>query len=152
MQEYEDCMCRQVNYMLNQGLLSEEIRKITEALHQEELSDETKQLVRRHTVMFEVVKQNAGLAFMNFAFSNCLRNFLSLALFINRSAALEGMEAADFRKDLKFRGGNFDELFGIDTKKYILWAAAKYYKNILRVQFERNRESYIQCCDTASMQ
>lgn len=151
MKEYENSICGQVNYMLNQGLLSDEIQQITDALHQEELSKETKQLVRRHTVIFDVVKRTAGLAFINFAFSNCLRNFLSLAVFINRSAALEGIHTADFRQDLRIRGGNFDQIFEIDTEKYILWAAEKSHKNILRIQFEQNRKSYIHCCDIASM-
>lgn len=149
MREYEDCVCGQVNMMLNQGLLSEERKQITEGLHQEELSEEIKKLVKRHTVIFDVVKRTAGLAFINFAFSNCLRNFLVLSFSINRMATLEGMSHADFRQDLRIRGGNFDQIFGIDTEKYILWAAEKSHKNILRVQFEQNRESYIHCCDTA---
>lgn len=148
MQEYEECMCRQVNDMLNQGLLSEEIQKIAEGLHQKDLSEETEKLVKRHTVVFQVVKQATGLAFVNFALSNCLKNFVSLSLKINRTAALNGMEAADIRQDLKMRGGNFDEIFGINTEKYIRWAAEKSYKKILQTQFLRNREIYISCCDT----
>lgn len=149
MKEYEDCMCKRVNYMLNQGLLSEEIQKISDALHQEKLSDEAKQMVRRHTVVQNVVEQTAGLAFANAPLSCCLKNLVELALFINRNAALNGMDFGDIRNDLKCRGGNFDKLFGIDSAKYIYWAAERFHKRILQVQFIKNREIYSKCCDAA---
>ena len=50
---------------------------------------------------------------------------------------------------LTARGGNFDLLFDIDQKEFLLWTAQKQYKNILYTQFDRDSAFFIQCMDQA---
>ena len=84
-----------------------------------------------------------GCAFINYTLSGILKNYVTMCIAIDTGAALEAMVQNDCRNDLSVRGGNFDDIFGIDAKHLISWAAQKRHVNILRAQFVKNQEMFL---------
>ena len=62
------------------------------------------------------------------------------------------MEQLDFRRDLHERGGSFDELFHLDSKSYISWAAIRKQGKILCSQLKKNKELYLECLKEADLE
>ncbi len=91
----------------------------------------------------------AGAAFVNFALSPRLKNVASICLAGDWESALEDMEDLDLRHDMGKLGSRFDEIFQMDVKNYIAWAASEKKSKILKEQFAKNRETYLQCMDAA---
>lgn len=86
-----------------------------------------------------------GTAFVNYKQSTRLKNVLKICLAANTKEMLNIMDNMDLRGDLNQNGGDYDQVFGIDSRKYISWAAEKMKTGILSAQFKRNREVYLDC-------
>lgn len=90
-----------------------------------------------------------GTAFVNYAQSHCLKNVLKICLAADTPTMLDIMDNMDLRDELDRKGGNFDEVFCIDSRKLIAWAGAKGKMKILKGQFQRNQEAYLEHMKTA---
>ena len=93
-----------------------------------------------------------GTAFMNMALSPCLMRTVDLYLASDMNCCLPIMEQLDFRRDLHERGGSFDELFHLDSKSYISWAAIRKQGKILCSQLKKNKELYLECLKEADLE
>lgn len=90
-----------------------------------------------------MMKLLGGCAFANYPLSNRLRNVVAFCCAVDMEAMLAAMDAFDLRLDLSQRGGNFDELFGLNTAAYVKWAAENGRKNIMAYQFMNHREFFM---------
>lgn len=93
-----------------------------------------------------------GSGFLNYTLSAPLKNMVMVCFAANTEQMLDIISDLDLRNDLRRKGGNYDEIFGMDSKKYIRWAAQKNRKNILKSQFERNQKAYLECMDSADFE
>ena len=90
-----------------------------------------------------------GTAFVNYAQSHCLKNVLKICSAADTTTMLDIMDSMNLRDEMNKKGGEFDELFGMDGRKLIAWAGAKRRLEILRGQFQHNRELYLECMKAA---
>ncbi|MDE6625419.1 MAG: DUF4132 domain-containing protein [Lachnospiraceae bacterium] len=122
----------------------ESMKRLAAELRKEKVSGEV--LARYWGAPYdkEMMKLLGGCAFANFSLSGCLQNVVSFCLAIDAEAMFSVMDKFDLRMDLAKRGGSFDEVFGIDTKRYIGWAAKNGRKRILTEQFKNHRDLYIE--------
>lgn len=85
-----------------------------------------------------------GAAFINFSLSKCLKNIVRICLAANESVMLDAMEKMDSRNYFIEHGDKLDEWLGIRAKTYIDWAVRKDRKDVLKAQFARNREEFME--------
>ncbi len=127
-----------------------ELDEISNAVGRDKVDDRILKMVRSYSgadrFMLRIL---GGCAFVNFRQSVCLGNILKICLAADTEMMLDIMENMDLRGELDEIGGEFDILFGIDCRKLIKWAAAKGKNRILKSQFGRNREVYLQYMNTA---
>ena len=85
-----------------------------------------------------------GLAFVNYKQHYRLRNVVKICLAAGGETMLDIMDNLDMRGELEKQGGNFDQMFSFDCRKLIKWAAAKGKTEILKEQFIRNQDAYLE--------
>lgn len=128
---------------------SESMEKYVREPKDQPLPGQLSNLARGYAVNQYLLRLLGGCAFASFELSPKLRNFLRLCAAVDRGGLLIVMEWFNMDDKLTARGGNFDLLFGIDQKEFLLWAAQKQYKNILYTQFDRDSAFFTQCMDEA---
>lgn len=128
---------------------SEAMEKYVRQPKDEPLPKQLYNLSRGYAVNQYLLRLLGGCAFSSFELSPKLRNFLRLCAAADRGGLLIVMEWFNMDDKLTARGGNFDLLFDIDQKEFLLWTAQKQYKNILYTQFDRDSAFFIQCMDQA---
>lgn len=143
MEDYEESVLSSTDNLFLHKLTKEQTEEITAAVIKGEITEQIRNMVKGLAVSDFLLTLLAGFSFVNFPLSHKLRNYIAFCLAVNLEDTLEIMENLDVRSDLAIRGGDFDQVFGIDTGEYIKWAAAKRHINILRVQFIQNRELYL---------
>ncbi len=91
-----------------------------------------------------------GLSYLNYMYSPKLKNIVRLCLLANLQETLEALYTMSrgTKMDICTKGGAYDKVFGIDSEKYLTWAAKGERKNILRKQLAENTECYIQVMDS----
>ena len=90
-----------------------------------------------------------GAAFVNYNQSHRLKNVVKICMAAGGETMLDVLEYMDIRGELNAKGGFFDQLFGLDCRKIIKWAAAKGKSEILKIQFASNRQVYLDYMDKA---
>ncbi len=88
-------------------------------------------------------------AFMNFALSRKLANTACVCFATDVETALNFLQGMDMRGDMDKLGRCLDVMFRIDSAKFIQWAAKNHKLAILKEQFGRNREAYMDYMDSA---
>ena len=90
-----------------------------------------------------------GCAFVNYAQSYQLKNVVKICLAAGGDTMLDIMDSLDLRGALSEKGGTFDEVFDLDCRVLIKWAAVKGKTGILKKQFERNKDAYLDYMNAA---
>lgn len=88
-----------------------------------------------------------GMAFINFSLSARLKDVLTICFAARTNEMILSIFGLDMRGDLDKIGGRLDEIFGIDAKILMCCAAVLGKENILKEQFQRNREAYLACME-----
>lgn len=150
LQEYGEILANSLHSLYGNQMAKLELDEIVNAVYRDEVDDRIlKKAQANLTVNRFLLRMLGGTAFVNYAQSPMLANVLKICLAADTANMLDIMDSIDLRGDLSERGGEFDETFSIDKKKFIAWAAAKGKNSILRSQFARNRETYLECMKTA---
>lgn len=89
------------------------------------------------------------MAYLNFPRSNILKNIVKSCMSIHTIATLFALENAYIGEDgipanIKIAGADYDELFSVDSKTYICWAAMTNSSKILKRQLEKHQEIYVE--------
>lgn len=154
MQEYEDITVNSLGNLFQNQMRQADLQTLIYDIDHNRISENTLQLVRaQNTVSRFLLKLLGGMAYLNYQLSMRLRNVVMVCLAVSVDEMLNIMEAisSNLRTDIRVDGRNYDKVFGIDSSKYICWAALKGHKNILEAQFEQNRESFLAVMETVDM-
>lgn len=145
MQQYEDIIINSIPNLFGKRLAEPALRVIVDAVRKNTMDEGVLSVARSGgpTARY-LLRLLGGTAFINFALSPRLRNIVSLCIAVSTAETLNVMDNLDIRGDLRSRGGSFDEIFGIPPKEYIKWAAEKKNREILKAQFVKNREDFIE--------
>lgn len=108
------------------------------------LRGELKKIVGNNRLNKQFLYFIIGCTYVNFALSKILRAVVCLCGLQHDVETLKAIDYIDIRGDIKRRGGDFDELFGIEPGRLISWAAERKEYNILKQQFQKNREQYLE--------
>ncbi len=89
------------------------------------------------------------MAYLNFPRSSTLKNIVKSCMSIYTIAALFALEntyIGEYKTpaNIKIEGADYDELFSIDPKTYICWAAMTNSSKILKRQLEKHQELYVE--------
>ncbi len=90
-------------------------------------------------------KMTAGLSYWNYMLSDPLKNIVKLCFAINGPKTFEllSVMSCGISIDIQKKGGNYDEVFGVDTETYLRWAARWNYRVILAEQLKSHTECYL---------
>lgn len=145
MKHYENIICNSLEDALPSAVSQAGRGKIDRALREGPVTEEIRSLAGSLAQNNLTTWLICGTAFMNMALSPCLMRAVELYLASDMNCCLSIMEQLDFRRELRDRGGCFDELFRLDVRSYISWAAIRKQQTILRSQLVRNKEQYLEC-------
>ena len=150
MARYEEIVTDSIESLFGDRIQGKDLDTLVEAVKNDHLEDALLAAVQKKSLMERyMLRILCGCAFVNFALSPVLRNIVRLCLYMDTEAALGAMDVLDLRGDLSGRGGNFDQIFHMDSMRYLKWAAEKGYKQVLNVQFKKNKEGYLTFMDSA---
>lgn len=150
LRQYEDTIIGSIENLYSKGLSKGECGLITSYINEAgnlPVPREVSQISASHTLSEFLIILLGGSAFLNFKLSVRLVKFLKVCVNADLYKTMMAMERFDLRHDLGLQSGSFNEIFGIDTKKFILWAAGKGHKRILEAQSAANPVIYIQCLE-----
>nr|WP_300789064.1 DUF4132 domain-containing protein [uncultured Acetatifactor sp.] len=148
--EYGEILANSLHSLYGNQMAKLEMDEIKNAVYRDEVDDKILKKARANlTVNRFILRILGGTAFVNYAQSPMLENVLKICLAADTANMLDIMDNIDLRGDLNERGGAFDETFSMDKKKFIAWAAAKGKAKILKSQFQRNREIFLECMKSA---
>ncbi len=140
----EDILVNSVENLFNNKLPEPVYKEVAAALRSDGMDEGILASVRKYgPVDGYLLRVLGGTAYVNFALSPCFRNMVTLCFAADTDGMLNVAEQMDIRGNLRYKGGNFDQIFGIKPKKYIEWAAGKKFNEVLKVQFERNQEIFM---------
>lgn len=108
------------------------------------LRGELKKIVGNNRINKPFLYLMIACTYVNFALSEILRAVVFLCSLQYDVETLKAIDYIDMRGDIERRGGDFDELFGIDSDRLISWAAERKEYNILRQQFQKDKERYLE--------
>ena len=153
MEQYEDIIINSMPNLFSKGMNRQTLDRIAEALRADTLDGEILALAKANGPGNRyLLRLLGGTAFANAALSPCLRNMVSLCLAVGGDGMLDAMNQMDARGELKDRGGCFDQIYGVEAKKLIKWAAEKKNGLILTEQFRRNKDCFLECMDKADFE
>ncbi|MDE7326077.1 MAG: DUF4132 domain-containing protein [Lachnospiraceae bacterium] len=126
------------------------LEELSEALSSGEIPERFKALVgAKLPVPEKMLRLTAGLSYLNYMYSEKLKNIVRLCLLADLQNTLEALLAMSrgINMDICTRGGSYDKVFGIDSEAYLSWAVKGDHKNIIRRQLEENTECYLRVMD-----
>lgn len=156
LKEYEDIVLFHLGKWHEIPLNEDQTEQLTECIRtgiicQEANSDqksvlrsELKKIVGNNRINKQFLYSIIGCTYVNFALSKILRTVVCLCGLQHDVETLKAIDYIDIRGDIKRRGGDFDELFGIEPDRLISWAAERKEYNILRQQFQKDKEQYLE--------
>ena len=140
----EDITVNSIKNLFNGRLPDLVLREIENALRRDEVDGRILGLAKKHRPINRyLMRLLGGTAYVSFALSPCLRNVAALCFAADPEGMLGVAEFMDIRGDIRYQGGNFDLIFGLDPKRYINWAGGKRLMEILKAQFQRNRQTFM---------
>lgn len=149
LKQYEDILVNSIHNLYRNQMPRLELDEITNAVNNDRVDGRILKMAAANLPVERfMLCILGGTAFVNYKQSARLKNVLKICLAANTKEMLNIMDNMDMRGALNQNGGDFDEVFGIDSKKYITWAAEKMKTGILKEQFKRNREAYLECMNT----
>ena len=153
MQEYEAILMEELCQFYDKHMGEEEKEKgklldaiASDRVPQEFLNCKGKPIGRRFRLI-------AGTAYFNYPLSKKLENIVRICVAVNWRDTLDSIRSVSygFPLDIGEVGGNFDKVFGIDSKEYIYWAMQKNFDGILKEQVLHNLEFYLSVMEKAGI-
>lgn len=131
------------------GQLCIEHKKVVNAIREHQLTEELLDVVKQCSFTEPARKQLCfigSMAYLNFQFSDVLRDIARVCLAVDVEWLLfafaeSSIGTADASRRISASGGDYDELFGIDSETYIRWAAVMGFKHILKSSLQKIRRA-----------
>lgn len=145
LRQYEDLVIDRLKEVLPRTR-HPHFQEIIDAVNSCQVTKEVLQLAGQYTVSWDKdLEEPLGFAYLNFQLSEKLLGIVKVCLVMYLKQTLDCFERAslDWRTNIRNRGGDYDEIFGIDPADYIRWAAEKGCKPILIRQLEKNEKCYL---------
>ncbi len=139
---YEELLLSGLSDLLNGALHADTTQQITEDIRRGRRKEAHEKIPKEIQLKLYSMYVICGSAYMNFRLSGVLQEIVSLCLVANINQTIDIMQQMDVRREL-YHMGNFDQIFGIDAYRLIVWAAQKGSRAVLLKQFIRNRECYL---------
>ena len=150
LKEYGEILANSLGALYNGQMPRLELNEIQNAVYQDKVDERILKMAGKNLpVSRYMLRLLGGTAFVNYAQSPLIKNVLRICLAASAEAMLDNMANMDLRDDLSRNGGTYDEIFGVDAGQFIAWAAAKGRTEILKSQFRRNKETYLELMKTA---
>lgn len=156
MKEYEDIIVGNLSRIYTPQAVPADWKEIEDAVNNDRVDG---RILKMAEVSFGVnqylIRLLGGVSYINYALSARLKNVVKVCLRADLDAMQSVMRALDLRGDLAERGGDYDEIFGIEPYKYIKWAAEKGAEGeteILKAQCRRNRKCFLEYMSKADFQ
>lgn len=91
-------------------------------------------------------------ALLNFSLSDVLRNIVKVCFAIDIQDMFTTVAAisSGYWMDIRKMGGDYDDIFDIDSKVLILQAASRELETVLKTQFHKNKTVFMQVLDNAN--
>ncbi|WP_300839626.1 DUF4132 domain-containing protein [uncultured Acetatifactor sp.] len=142
---YEDVLVNNLDSLYKNQMPRLDLDEIKNAIRNDKVDERILKKARANLPVARfMLRLLGGAAFVNYAQSPCLKNVLKICFAADTAAMLDILDNMDLRGELDKVGGGLDELFGVDSRKLIAWAGAKGKTKILKRQFKRNQEFYLE--------
>lgn len=126
------------------------VKELQEALREKRVDENAKKRAAGCQVQNEFLLQLVGgTAYLNYGLSPILKSTVELLLAVDCRRMIHVMEEISLyvstgKVDVRRYGTDFDKVFGIEPREWIIWAVTGKQKSILKAQFHSNRETYLQ--------
>lgn len=142
--DYEAIEISSLNNLFNKRLSTAENQQFIDAVEQNHVNEEVLRLASNLTANDFLLTLLGACAYMNYVLSPKLHAMVAFCAAANAEETLNILEKADLRNELRFQSGNFDKMFQIPAHCLISWAARHNHKHILTVQFQENRQIFLE--------
>ncbi len=152
MERYEELVIREIPsiYSAQSSLSRQDLEEIMAAASENRVNERILKLAGGSTGIDRFYHYLlVGTAFVNHALSLKLKNVVSICLAADGESALNYIDEMDLRWDLSRLANCFDEVFHMESRKFIQWAAQYNKKPILVKQFGIHQEAFLECMDAA---
>lgn len=150
LKEYGDILVNSIHNLYRNQMARLELGEITNAIERDKVDVRILKMASPNLAVERfMLRLLGGCAFINYAQSYRLKNVVKICLAAGGDVMLDIMDSLDLRGALGEKGGMFDEIFGLDCRVLIKWAAVKGKTGILREQFKRNRDIYLNYMNAA---
>ncbi len=153
--EYVDCLVAGLERFFEGQLLPASIKEIQAAVEEDRITEEILRMAGpRRCGSIYLFWQIGGMAYLNFTLCPRLKNVVKVCMAVDVHGTLNAIDkiGAELPLSIKEVGGAYDRVFGIDSGKYIRWAAFKGYRKILGEQLGLNKEPYLKVMEEISLE
>ncbi len=150
LKEYGDILVGSIGHLYRNQMSQTEVSEIANAIERNKVDERILKMARPNLAVDRfMLRLLGGCAFVNYAQSSRFKNVVKICLAAGGENMLDIMDSLDLRGALNEKGGIFDEIFAVDCRVLIKWAAVKGKTGILREQFKRNRDAYLNYMNAA---
>ncbi len=154
MQYYEDTLTDNLRNIYDTNTVSDYIiDELSRAIKTDQVTGKILNLAgEKYRISSYFLHLFGGSALLNSGLSDILKNYAKICFAANLqnmfSVAIQVSKS--FRIDAEKAGGDYDTLFDINSKALILQAASKDLNTVLKTQFHKNRDLFLQVMETAN--
>lgn len=154
MKYFEDTLTDNLTSIYDTGTIPiSVIQELNQAIRRNQVTDRILKLAgKNYRTSMYFLNLFGGAALLNYGLSDILRNFVKICF----AANLQGMftnavlVSESFPMDTKTAGGDYDTIFDIDSKALILQAASRELEVLMKTQFHKNRDLFLEVLEKAN--
>ena len=154
MQQYETILTDNLGNIYEAHTIpSSALGEIRQAILHNQVDDRILKLAyRKCKINTYTLNLLGSAALLNFSLSDILRNIVKVCFAISIQDMFTAAAAisSGYWMDIRKMGGNYDELFDIDSKTLILQAASRELEAVLKTQFRKNKTMFMKTLDNAN--
>ena len=127
--------------------------EIKQAILKNQVDDRILKLAnRKNKINNYTLNLLGGTAFLNFSLSDILRNIVKVCFAVNMQDMFTAVAAisSGYWMDIRKIGGDYDDLFDIDSRILILQAASRELETVLKTQFHKNKTVFMKTLENAN--
>ncbi|MCM1065857.1 MAG: DUF4132 domain-containing protein [Eubacterium sp.] len=144
MKEYEDEVVKGFSTIYTDPAVLAHWKEIKDAVNEDRVDQRILKMAETKSGFNQyMIQLYGGISYMNYLLSPRLKNVVKICLRANLFVTQNIMMFLDVRGDRVKRIGEYDEIFGIEPREYISWAAQQKALDVLGAQCRRNREEYL---------
>ncbi len=154
MQYYEDTLTDNLRNIYDTNTVSDYIiGELSQAIRTDQVTGKILNLAgEKYRISSYFLHLFGGSALLNSGLSDILKNYAKICFAANLqnmfSVAINVSKS--FWIDTEIMGGDYDTLFDINSKALILQAASKDLNTVLKTQFHKNKDLFLQVMETAN--